>query len=83
MQQYLAELYKWHPMLASAITFVLGGGGIRVVIYVAKKLPPLPKNAGWWAQFGYALVQGLSGLDPNASIVPPWDGTTERRLPRP
>lgn len=48
---------------------IFGGGGVRFLIYVAKKLPPLGKDAGWWAQFAYNLVQGLSGLDPNSAIV--------------
>ena len=51
--------------------FVSGTGLTRALIYLSKKLPPLPKNAGFWAQFLYNVVSGASGLDPNASIISP------------
>jgi hypothetical protein len=52
-------------------SFITGGGLVKFLVYVSAKLPPLPKTAGWWQQFAYALVKGASGLDPNATIVPP------------
>jgi len=49
---------------------ISGAGGQRFMVYVSKSLPPLPPRAGWWSQWFYNLVKGLSGLDPNAFIVP-------------
>jgi len=66
-------------LIASGTAFVTGGGAFRVALYVSKRLPPLPKDAGWWTQLAYSLVSGISGLDASATIVPPWDGKTDRR----
>lgn len=53
-----------------AMGFLTGGGLSRLLIYIAKNLAPLPKDAGFWATTLYQCVKGLSGLDPNASIIP-------------
>lgn len=51
------------------VSFFLGGGGVRVLIYISKNLAPLPKDAGFWMTSFYNCVKGLSGLDPNSAIV--------------
>jgi len=55
-------------MVTAIAGFVTGGGVQRALVYVSKVMPPLPANAGWWAQFCYWLVKGVSGLDPNSTI---------------
>ena len=70
-------------LITSITSFFTGGGMVRTLTYVSKRLPPLPKDAGWWAQLAYSLVGGTSGLDPNSTITPPWDGKTDRRGNRP
>jgi hypothetical protein len=54
---------KYLPYVAS---FVAGGGLLRVMNYIAKALPQLPANAGWWKQFGYNLVEQITSIDPNS-----------------
>lgn len=61
-----------HVLLLSVlVSFISGNGLSRILIYLSKKLPPLPKDAGWWAQFAYNLLGGASGLNPNSFIIPP------------
>ena len=43
--------------------FISGGGAMRVILYVARQLPPLPPSSGWWATLCYKLVSGLTGHD--------------------
>lgn len=50
---------------------LLGGGGARFLIYLAKQLPALPPNASFFATFAYNIVKGASGLDPNSRILTP------------
>lgn len=66
----IQSLLYYHPIVSSVITFVLGSGGTRALIYISKKMPPLPSNSGWWAQFFYSIMKGASGLDPNATLLP-------------
>lgn len=51
------------------LSFLGGGGSVKYLVYVAKSMPPLPKDAGWWLTFFYSLVKGLSGLDPSSAII--------------
>lgn len=53
--------FYWHTVVA----FITGGGLVRFAAYVSNAVPPLPVGAGWWSQFGYQLLKGLSGVDPN------------------
>lgn len=65
----IQSLLYYHPIVSSVITFMLGSGGTRALIYISKKMPPLPDKAGWWEQFFYSIVKGASGLDPNKALV--------------
>lgn len=65
------EFREWHLIVTGITSFVIGGGGVRFLIYVSKNMPALPKDAGWWTQFIYSLMKGASGLDPSAAIIPP------------
>lgn len=58
---HVAELY------AVIAGFVSGGGIVRLAAYVSKALPPLPPNAGWWANFFYNLLKHATGIDPNSA----------------
>lgn len=50
----------------------------RFLAYMAGACPPLKANAGWWAQFGYNLLKGATGIDPNAVTLSP---TTMANMP--
>lgn len=67
----LQELLKWHPILSSTGFFLAGTAGTRVLIYVSKQMPPLPKNAGFFTAWAYRVMKGASGLDPNKSLLDP------------
>ena len=69
-----APLY-WHYVVG----FVTGGGLVRLLAYISKAVPPLPNSAGWWSQFGYQLLKGASGLDPNATNLKPFNGVDRRQ----
>lgn len=72
MQIPVHEVHHSLSSIWTAIGAFVGGGVVqRFAVFVSKALPPLPPNAGFWAQWGYAIVKGVSGLDPNAQIVPP------------
>ena len=67
-----------HVHIWIALLWFLGGGGsVKYLVYVAKSMPPLPKDAGWWLTFFYSLVKGLSGTDPTR---PSFLSTLSRRL---
>ena len=54
-------------ILIGVVSFLSGGGILRVGVYVSNALPPLPATSGWWAKLFYNIVKGLSGVDPNAA----------------
>lgn len=60
----------WLAIWSAVVAFFGGGTLQKLSVYVSKNLPPLPANAGWWKQFFYNLLKNVSGLDPNATIVP-------------
>jgi hypothetical protein len=72
----------WH-FYHFVIAALSGGVATRILVYVSKKMPPLPAKAGFWQTWMYALVSGASGLDPNATLTTKWDGKAERRAPKP
>lgn len=54
-----------HAVIAAAAAGLVSGHGLtRAAVYVAKNLPPLPANAGWWPRLFYSLVKGASAVDP-------------------
>ena len=65
-----AELHHHILLLSVLASFISGTGLTRVLIYIAQRMPPLPKDAGFWAQFAYNILHGASGLDPNATFIP-------------
>ena len=52
-----------HHIELSITSFFTGGAGLRIALYVARQLPPLPPNSGWWTTLCYKLVSGLTGHD--------------------
>jgi hypothetical protein len=58
-----------HYIGVAIVSLLTGAGVVRTLVYVSKNLAPLPPNAGWWATTAYNLVKGLSGLDPNSTIL--------------
>ena len=72
---YMTSPTHGHAIILTAITgFVTGGGLQRFLVYVAHVMPPLPAQSGWWTQLFYAMVKGVSGLDPSSTVVPPPGG---------
>lgn len=47
------------------------GAALRFAAYVAKALPPLRPDAGWWATFSYNLLHGVTGIDPSSVTLSP------------
>ena len=67
----LHTLFEQHYIATRLSAFIAGGGLVRFLVYVSAQMPPLPTNSGWWAQWFYKILKGTSGLDPQATIVPP------------
>ena len=65
------HFFSQHYISTRIGAFIAGGGAGRVALYVSKSLAPLPANAGWWKTTAYNILKGASGLDPNATVVPP------------
>lgn len=43
----------------------------RFFAYLAKALPPLGANAGWFSTFAYNLLKNATGIDPNSTTLSP------------
>lgn len=64
LQQHIQHApYFWTHIMG----FVAGGGLVRALAYISNAVPPLPAGSGWWAQFGYGLLKGVTGVDPNTT----------------
>jgi hypothetical protein len=65
------HFFSQHYISTRIGAFVAGGGVVRVLVFMSQSMPPLPAKAGWWATWIYQVMKGVSGLDPNATVVPP------------
>ena len=57
-----------HEHIILAVTgFVTGGGLFKALNYISHQMPPLPPNSGWWTQFLYSMMKGVSSHDPTSN----------------
>lgn len=58
-------------VIISVVNIVGTAAVYRFGVYVAKAMPQLPPNAGWWMTFIYNLFKNIIGVDPSAVILSP------------